>query len=164
MDFSDPIKTKKVFVVFLVLTIVFFLGAGTLGYLYYQKANAYKTLEAEKNQLAVQTQGSQSDFEKLKKENEDLKKQVADWDEKAAQAKTYTAVLDYVTGLVEKHNGFDNWTEAEFQQGRKLAQTTGNSSFVAEIDWLWQHKEVDQMTRMVRFMNAIVSGVNGSLD
>ena len=67
MDFSDPIKTKKVFVVFLVLTIVFFLGAGTLGYLYYQKANAYKTLEAEKNQLAVQTQGSQSDFEKLKK-------------------------------------------------------------------------------------------------
>jgi cell division protein FtsB len=164
MDFSDPIRAKRMFVTFLILAIIFFLASGAFGYLFYTKNRAYKSLEAEKNQLQENTQISASDLEKLRKENEDLKKQVADWEEKTAQVKTYTAVLSYVTGLVSKHNGFDHWTEAEFQQGRRLAQATGNSSFVAEIDWLWHHEEISQMTRMVRFMNDIVSGVNGSLD
>jgi hypothetical protein len=164
MDFSDPIKAKRLFIIFLVLAIVFLLASGALGYLFYKKNSAYKNLEAEKNQLQAQTSGSSSDLEKLRKENEDLKNQVSGWEKKAAQAKAYTAVLSYVNGLVSKHNGFDNWTQGEFQQGRKLAQATGNSSFVAEVDWLWNHEEISQMTRMVRFMNAIVAGVNGSLE
>ena len=164
MDFNDPVKAKKLFITFLVLMIIFFLGMCVLGFLYYKKASAFKNLEAEKNQLSQQTQGSASDLEKLKKENADLKTQISSWEKKSAQAKAYTAVLSYVNGLVEKHNGFDNWTQGEFQQGKRLAQATSSDSFVSLVDWLWNHEEISQMTRMVRFMNAIVLGVNGSLD
>lgn len=48
---NDPTKCKRVFILMLILTILFFLTGSGLGYLYYQKNKDYRNLLSEKQQL-----------------------------------------------------------------------------------------------------------------
>lgn len=171
---NDPAKCKKVFILMLVLAMVFFLGAGTLGYLYYTKHNDYKNLQTEKEALEQQLETAAED---LQKENEELKKQKTDLENEKksledqvtasnAKLKTIKAYMDslsYLIGLVETHNGMNNWTEAEFQQGRLLVQATGDQNFLNVVDAAWADKSTPQMTRLVNVFKALVAGVNSNL-
>ncbi len=175
---NDPAKCKKVFILMLVLAIVFFLAAGTLGYLYYAKHNDYKSLQTEKEaekealeqQLETAAEDLQKEVEKLEKQKTDLENekksledQVTASSAKLKTVKAYMDSLSYLIGLIETHNGMDNWTEAEFQQGRQLVQTTGDQNFLNVVDAAWADTGGDQTIRLLNVLKALASGVNSNL-
>ncbi len=171
---NDPTKCKKVFILMLVLAIVFFLAAGALGYLYYAKHNDYKSLQTEKEslerQLETATEDLQKEIEELKKQKSDLENekksledQVTANNAKLKTVKAYIDCLSYLIGLIETHNGLDDWSEAEFQKGRELVQATGDSNFLSVVDTAWADKSTDQMIRLVNVFKAFIAGVNSNL-
>jgi len=174
MEFvNDPVKSKRVFILMLILTIVFFLGAGVLGYFYYAKNKAYRSLSSEKTNLENQQKSSadlQKQIDTLTKENTDLTKtkkdqkdQIDSWQAKAAKARAYNDVMRYFAAITKAHNGFDGWTDVEYQTGRAKAQATGDTAFVNTVDWAWNRKDVSQMDRAVGFWNAVCDGIDNSL-
>lgn len=161
MEFiNDPIKCKKIFIGLLIATIVFFLASGVLGYLYYKKSKDSQNLTSEKQQLEEQVAASKAD---LVAENEDLRAQISESERKIAQAKTYNDFLAYFVSVAQKHNGLDNWTEAEWAEGRRKAEATGNSSFVALFDWAKNNQDIGQIERLIKMLDAIADGIGRNL-
>ena len=175
MEFiNDPVKSKRVFILMLSLTIFFFLVGGALGYLYYQKFKNYQSLKSEnenlKNQIASSSEelkkeieGLQKDKTALEKENKTLTDQAASDKTKDAKIKAYNDFFKYLNSVIEVHNGFNGWTDAEYQAGRKYAQATGDNNFVSLIDWAWNRKDIDQTTRVIAVWKAIAAGIEGNL-
>ncbi|MCX6811145.1 MAG: hypothetical protein NT039_00405 [Candidatus Berkelbacteria bacterium] len=169
--FNNPKKVKGVFVLLIILTVLFFLAAGVLGYLYWKKNDNYKRSNQENQQQLDKVNKEKADLEKqiadLKKENEDLKnsgeKSTAEAANKEAIVKAYTEVLAYVASVIDKYQGFDNWTEADYQKGLEIAKKTQSSSFLETCQWAWTRKDISQMTRFVRFLNEVASGINDNL-
>ena len=182
---NDPRKAKIAFIVVLVFAIIFFLAGGVTGYFYWQKVKAYNNLASDNrklsdeqrdfnNTLATKTaelQNQKTALEKdkatLEGEKKTLEKQIADSTaaNKANQAKitTYKDFFKYLTDVVETHNGLNGWTDAEYQIGRGKAQATGSSSFVADVDWAWNQRDVDQVTRLVKIFRDIIAGIESGL-
>lgn len=169
---AAPAKSKKwVLVLFIILTVIFFLGAATLGYFYWQKNNSYKKLNQDKQQQADQSSKDKASLEKqltdTKKEKEALENASKESDAEKANkqtiAKAYTETLTYVASLIDKYQGFDNWTEADYQAGLEIAKKTQSSSFLATCQWAWTRKDISQMTRFVRFLNETATGINENL-
>jgi len=161
MEFvKDPIKSKKIFILMLVIAIVLFLTGGVLGYLYYKKGKDYQNLSNEKELLVDQLQTSETD---ILAENQDLKAQVTEYQRKNALAKAYNDFLTYFVSVAQKHNGLNNWTNAEWDEGRRLAEATGNSSFVNLFDWARNNQSISQIDRMIKMLDAIASGIGRNL-
>jgi len=174
MDFSDPVKSKKIFILMLVLTIMFFVGAGVLGYFYYEKFKAYKSLASDKQKLEDQLRNSSTTWQKknndlekdkaqLQKDKKTLQDQIAADRAKIDKAKAYLETLVYVNQLIADHGGLVGWTEAEFQEGRRIAETTGDSSYVDLVDWCWNRRDINQITRLTRFYKASTDGISSNL-
>ncbi|TSC93109.1 MAG: hypothetical protein Athens101428_736 [Candidatus Berkelbacteria bacterium Athens1014_28] len=178
MEFvNDPHKAKVAFVVTLILAIFFFLASGTLGYFYWQKMKSYNDLADSKKKVEESLKTAEDNLAKANIELATLKtssdasgqsisslqKQITDNNAKKASIASYLTVFTYLVDLIEAHSGLDGWTETEFQTGRAKAVATGNNSFVADIDWAWAHKEVDQITRLVRVMRDIITGINNGI-
>lgn len=169
--FENPKKVKGVFALLIVLTVIFFLAAGALGYLYWEKNQSLKKSNQENQRIVDQLRKDKSDLEKrvadLNKENEDLKKSNQQTSEektnKETIVKAYTEILTYVASVIEKYNGFDNWTDADYQKGREIAKKTQSSSFLETVDWAWTRHDISQMTRFTRFLNEVASGINDNL-
>lgn len=169
--FADPKKAKTAFVVVLIFLIIFVLGAGTLGYLYWKKNQSLKTTNENNQRTVEQLNKDKADLERqvadTKKENEDLKKLNQETDatkaNKEAVVKAYTEVLSYIASIIDKYQGFDNWTEADYQKGIEIAKKTQSTSFLATCQWAWTRKDISQMTRFVRFLNEVASGINDNL-
>lgn len=170
--FENQKKAKGAFITVLIFLIVFFLTAGALGYLYWQKNRSFKKLNQENQQRIDQLNKDRVDLDKqvvdLKKENEDLKNSNKESIEAAANKKTiteaYTEILAYFAEVVETHGGFTGWTDAEYQHAREIAKKTQNSGFLSTVDWAWNQTGVDPTTRVVRFLKEISSGINENLD
>ena len=159
---NDPVKSRGVFILMLILTILFFLASGTLGYFYYREFQRNKTLESDKkaveNQLENASQSLQKQITALEKgktelenENKTLEDQAFANKVKVDKIKAYTTCLAYLTSLVKTHSGLDGWTDAEFQKGRTLAQATGDQNFLDTVDWAWNRTDIDQITRLAGF-------------
>ena len=169
--FENPKKVKGVFALLIVLTVIFFLAAGVLGYLYWKKNDSYKKSNQENQRIIDQLRKDKSDLEKqvadLNKENEDLKKSNQQTNEEKTNKETiikaYTEVLTYVASVIDKYQGFDNWTEADYQKGIEIVKKTQSSSFLETCQWAWTRKDISQMTRFVRFLNEVASGINDNL-
>ena len=171
---NQPAKTNVGMIVFLLLTIIFFLVAIVLGYLYYQKAKASQTLTTEKERLEeqiasipeLQEQLDQLEAEKedIAKDEDDLTTSNEDWTAKMESVEAYNSVLAYISNLLRVHGGFESWTNAEYQQGRKLAQATGDTNLVSVVDWAWNNKTISQTTRLRRVIDAVVSGITSTLE
>lgn len=169
--FDNPKKGKTAFTVVLIFMIIFLLVAGGLGYLYWKKSDSYKKSNQENQKIIEQLKKDKTDLEKqiadLKKENEDLKNANKQTSEektnKETIVKAYTEILSYVASIIEKYNGFDGWTEADYQKGLEIAKKTQSSSFYATCQWAWTRKDIGQMTRFVRFLNEVASGINDNL-
>jgi cell division protein FtsB len=171
-------KFQKPFIAMLILAIIFLLTSGLLGYLFIKKSHLYQDLSSEKqllqNKLNASSEDLQQKNESLQKENDDLKKeneQLAK-DKKTLEdnAKTtndkitaYTAFLNYLAEITQKHNGYEGWRDAEYQQGRALAQATGDQDFITTVDSAWNQQELSQIVRLVRVLQGIVSGINNNL-
>jgi len=167
---NDPRKSKNVFILMLVISIVLFLGLAVLGYFFWQKTKNYNSLLADKKALESQYSLISKDTVKqiadlktenanLKKENETLTAKTA----KMAKAKAYNDVLAYLIQIIQAHNGLNGWTEAEYQSGRVKAVATGDQSFVDIIDWAWNNQAIDQVERLTKVMDAIADGIGNNL-
>ena len=182
--FENTIKIKKVFIVILVLMILFVIGGGVLGYFYYKKHQAYKSLLAEKNEIQTNLDNVRKDLDKANNELEttsvDLRKDLKDcesdksaleedlkdlnaasasYEDKNKVVKAYAEFLKYLSQIINAHNGLDGISEAEFQQGYSLAQATGNSDFAATVNWAWHTESVSQAKRLARVMLETAQGI-----
>ncbi len=169
--FDDPKKAKRSFIVILLFAIIFLIGSGVLGYMYWGKYNDHKNLKDKYSDLKEVTVGD------LEKEIEDLEKQVEDLTvEKTALEKTkketedgmvianaYNEFTIYMTQVIEDHNGFSGWTDAEYQVAKQKAQATGSASFVSKVDWAWNRTDIDPVTRIVGVYDAITVGISNAI-
>ena len=175
---NQEVKSKKVFLIVLsALLAASLIGNAALGYLYYKKTTDNKDLNDKCNSLTQEVKKLQSqvsttsaELKRLSTSSAALQDQVTSLQDqltacqaKSAKVKTYTAVVSYVSGVIKAHNGFDGWTDAEYQKGRSLAQATGDQNFIGTIDWAWNRKDIDQMTRFTGFLNALVTGIDNAL-
>lgn len=178
MEFvNDPRKAKIAFVTTLILAIFFFLASGILGYFYWQKMKSYNDLVASKQKVESDLKTANDSLAKANTELAGLKattdasgqsisslqKQISDNNAKKAGIASYLAFFTYLVDIIANHNGLNGWTEAEYQAGRALAVATGNNSFVTDVDWAWNQRDVDQITRLVKVMRDIITGINNGL-
>lgn len=179
----DPVKKFRIvfWVTFIVLTSV--IAAGS--YYFFDLNNWKEGVIASKDQkiaqeavdLAKQAKlledaNSQTakDNAALTAENTQLKKDkgslTAENDSlKAGRSKAlaYNEVFKYVNSIIETHNGFDGWTDAEFRIGQTRAEATGNTTYVSTINWCWYDRSVAQLTRALRFWKETAANIESSL-
>lgn len=172
--YEDPIKAKRVFVVFLSLSILFFIGCGALGYLYYREHKLTKWIntqvsqkdtkiaDLEKQITGVTTESTES-AASLTEQNTALNKQITSYKAKIAKANTYNEFFKYLNSVINAHAGFVGWTDGEFQTAQTKAQATGDTNFVATINWAWYQTTIDPVVRLVRVWNETASGIENSL-
>src|SRR3990170_5613420 len=180
MEFvNDPVKSKRIFILMLVLTIVFFLGAGALGYLYYHQRQLYKTLAQEKenlenqlssatssstdltNQLKDQLKTCQTAKTKLDAEKKTLADANKTYVSQNTTATAYANFLKYRGEIIDLHDGLQNISQAEYDRGYALAQATGNSQFTSTVNWAWNQTDISQAKRLAR---VIVEAANGVIN
>ena len=167
--FDEPRKAKIAFGIALSLLIIFFLASGVLGYFFYKKYDSYQdiwsrytsmkkddTKDAEITDLEKQIEELTAEKTALEKENKELKDGIA-------VANAYNEFLKYMTHIIDVHNGFTGWTDAEYQVGRTKAQATGSTSFVNTVDWAWNRTDVDITTRVIGVWNAIATGIDTAI-
>jgi len=112
-----------------------------------------------------------SEVSKLKEEKATLQSQlnsanqtISDKNSGIATVKAYNAFLEYMTQVIDAHDGFTGWTDAEYQVGREKAQATGSQTFVDTVDTAWNNEAIDVTTRVINVYRAVVSGISGALN
>ncbi|OGY24639.1 MAG: hypothetical protein A2Y57_00770 [Candidatus Woykebacteria bacterium RBG_13_40_7b] len=185
---NDPQKSKNVFILMLVISIVLFVGLVILGFLFYQKSKSYKSLEDERralqaeqsliskdtvNQIKTLTAENTSlkkenatltsENTALKSENEDLTANNQEKAAKMAKASVYNDFLAYLVQIIQAHNGLSGWTEAEYQAARTKAQATGDQTFVELIDWAWTSTTIDQVERLTKVLDSISDNIGNNV-
>ncbi|MFH1749425.1 MAG: hypothetical protein ABH837_00775 [bacterium] len=169
--FEDSKKAKIAFISTLVIAIIFFLGSGVLGYMFYGKYNDYKNLKDKYTDLKEVTVGDlEKEIEDLQKqvdtlttEKTALEEQIKEKDAGIATANAYNEFLKYMTQIIKTHNGFTGWTDAEYQVGRTKAQATGSTSFVNTVDWAWNRTDIDPVTRVIGVWDAVANGISNAI-
>ena len=99
----------------------------------------------------------------MQKEKGELEEQIKTTNDKLAKIKAYNEFFKYLNYVIEIHEGFSGWTEAEYQTARTKAQATGDQDFVDLIDWAWNEESVDPLIRIIKVLKAIVSGIESGL-
>lgn len=176
--YEDPKRAKRAFIITLIFAIIFFISAGTLGYLYYAKTRQVKNintqkeevtqkLENEKKELEKKLEETQKELEKAKElstgDKKALEEKITKYDEKLKTITAYNEFLRYLNQVMSTHGGFDGWTDAEYQEGKRKAQGTGDQALVSIVDWAWNNQSIAQMTRFNTVMKAVVDGIAKNL-
>jgi len=170
MDLNNP-KHRLIFIVSLCagIAIVFVLVG------YFTSKSIYKptptpTATVKPSPSPSATSSLSAAYEKLKKEKDALQIKLdeanSNLDSKnsaIATANAYNDFLEYMTQVIDTHDGFSGWTDAEYQIGREKAEATGNSSFVDRIDWAWHETSVDPVERVVQVYRDVVNGISSAL-
>ncbi|MFH1854807.1 MAG: hypothetical protein ABH810_00095 [bacterium] len=173
MELNNP-KHRLVFVISLAVGVaIVFVLVG-----YFSAKSVYKvkptptptaTIKPSPSPSATSSLGAQ--IEKLKAEKAALQTKLdeanSNLDSKnsgIATTKAYVSFLEYMTQVIDAHDGFTGWTNAEYQVGREKAEATGNSDFVNRVDWAWNETSVDSIVRVIEVYRDIVSGINSALD
>ena len=179
----DPVKKFRIvsWVIFSVLMLVIAIGS-----YYFFTINGWKekiiaskdekiaqlTDDLSKQAKLLEETGSQTSKDKaaLSAENAQLTKDKSSLTAenaalKAGKAKAlaYNEFFKFLNTVIETHNGFTGWTDAEFQTGKSKAEATGDISFVSTINWAWYETGIDPDTRVMRVWKEIVSGIQNAL-
>lgn len=181
MEFvKDPIKSRKVFIWMLVLAILFLVGTGALAFVVYLKDARIGSLKTENQNLNDRITNLSTDSDKLKaeqessgqslaeqivalkKEKKSLQDQLTIDQGKIAKIKTYNDFFKYLNQIIETHNGFDGWTDAEFQVGKTKAEAIGDTSFVSTVNSAWYEQSIPPTSRVMSVWKAIVAGIEGN--
>lgn len=178
---QNPKNLKIAFYVTLMLSVIFLAGLCVLGYFYYLKTvefdnlklnydelnTNYITLRASYDDLKSKEGETKEDLEKKLKdaeeENESLKAENSNLKKDMEEAAAYLAFFNHMTEVIDHHDGFTGWTEAEHQAGVVLARKTGDNDFVELVEWAWHNHDVNPVTRVVRVWDAIYDGINEAL-
>lgn len=170
--FDEPVRAKKTIIALLILFIFFFLVSLGVGYFAWDKYSDVKILKSEKDNLSKQLDSATGDLQEqikeleeekstLEEENSTLKEENAAYEERITQVDAYNAFFEYMTNVIAVHSGFSGWTEEEYQHAKGLAEKTGNSSFVSDVDWAWHNTSIDPVTRIVKVYRDIIAGIKG---
>ena len=174
MEFvNDPRRAKIAFVLTLCFAIFFFLSSGLLAYFYWQKTKGNHDLDSSKQKVEESLRTSEANLAKANSELTALKastdasgksissldKQITDYKTGMAKITAYKEFLKYYNSIIEIHNGYTGWTDAEFQVGKTKAEATGDTDFVSLVNWAWYETSVDVTTRIIRVNKAIVAGL-----
>lgn len=164
MEFvNDPIKSKRVFILMLILAIVFLVCAVFFGYFSYSKNKENSDLRTQNDELQKSLESSTSASDKtktgLEKDKADLEKEVSNYEDKIDMITKYNEFLKYMTQVIDAHDGYTGWTDAEYQVGRQKAVATGNQDFINDVDSAWNDTTIDPVTRALRVYYDIVAGI-----
>lgn len=118
--------------------------------------NTNSQASTDKESLVAENDQLKKDKENLTTENNDLKSD-------KATALSYNDFFKHMNTVIETHNGFSGWTDAEFQTGKTLAEKTGNTAFVNTINWAWYETSVDPATRVIRVWKETQAGIENAL-
>ena len=159
-------SSKKILIVPLILIGVLFVGFIVLGYFYYSKLGQYKTAISERNGLKTELEAKTKELDEVKGSMPDtgpIEEQIINYKAKIGKAQTYNDFFKYLNSVIEIHNGFTGWTDAEYQTGRGLAQKAGDSSFLGVVDNAWNNQQQPVTDRMVSVWKSIQKGIENSL-
>jgi len=173
MDLNNP-KHRLIFVISLAvgIAIVFVLvGYFSAKSVYKVKPTPTPTATLKPSPSPSATSSLSIQIEKLKAEKAALQVKLdtanSDLDNKNSgitTTKAYVSFLEYMTQVIDAHDGFTGWTDAEYQVGREKAEATGNNDFVNRVDWAWNETSVDPVVRVIEVYRDIVNGINSALD
>lgn len=179
---SFNVKKHKIIAISAICVLL--IGSGVLGYLYYKSNKNFVAANVKIDDLGkgalltssgttVKMQELITQNDKLTKENGQLQKDNTTLTSdktaatatavKVAKAKTYNDTLTYIAQLMSLHNGFDGWTDAEYAEGRRIAGTTEDQSFLELIDWAWAHAEINSIERLTAVLKTIASNINNNI-
>jgi regulator of replication initiation timing len=187
---DDPLKAKRAFYVFLILTIVFFLTSAIFGFLLWQKSSSYQDLssnyqklqteiQALKNIDQTSTDSSKSTVEELQVLNAQLRKRISEMeqtegsnktltsqlkekDDKIAKIRQYNEVFKYINQVIEVHSGLTGITQEEFDVGLAKAATVGDQNLTDTLKWAWNEQSINQVTRLIGVYKAISTGIDNN--
>jgi uncharacterized protein HemX len=167
----EPKKQSSVFIIIIILILL--SGIGFMGYLYLKKDSEYKkvtlekqNIESEKEILTAEKSTLESENATLKEENASiapLQEEIDDIKAHEEKIKVYKDVIDYVFQIVKKHSGFNGWTDAEYQEGRRIAEAAGDEEFLEQVDSAWNDKQISQLTRFLTFMDFVCTRIDDNL-
>jgi len=178
---NDPAKAKRWVWIEFVIAILLLATSGFFTFLYYgandngiwkeglisdkdqeiaQLEKQIGSLTTEKDAISSTAEGEKGT---LAEQNAALIADKAALEAKIVEANTYNNFLKHMNTVVETHNGFTGWTDAEFQTGNAIAATTGDTTFVNLINWAWYETSVSATERVIAVWKAIASGVETSL-
>ena len=178
---TDPNKAKRWVWIEFVIAILLLAISGFFTFLYYgandngiwkeglisdkdqeiaQLEKQVESLTTEKDELSSTAEGEKGTLEE---QNATLKSQKTALEAKITKANAYNNFLKHMNSVVQTHNGFTGWTDAEYQTGLALAQATGDASFVSTVTWAWTQTSIDPTTRVIRVWNEIAAGIENSL-
>jgi hypothetical protein len=181
MDFGESRGTKVKRVVLISVVAALTIGAAALGYLYYSENKDKKDLAAENKELQARYEKIASKLEgqvdeltggttsltgektTLEEQNASLKAENQEYASGMATIKAYNDVFKFYNTVLDTHDGFTGWTDAEFQTGLALAQKTGSTSFINTVNWAWYETSVPVFDRVLRYQKEIASGIEGAL-
>ncbi len=186
--YNDPTRIKRVVIIISSVLSIFIVAVAVLGYLYYEKNKSNQVLLTDKTNLendknnqekeisdltkkleectasgGETTEKAASEKATLEKQKNDLQDEVNSLKAKTAKANSYNNFFKYMNSIIETHNGFTGWTDAEFQEGRRIAESTGDTTFASRVNWAWYETSVDVTTRVIGVWKAIASGIETSL-
>lgn len=187
IDLNDPRKRTIFMVVGAIVIALIFLGLG-----YWVTNNSCQGILAAKSKVTPTPSPSPSpaatltltattrpsatstaneEIEKLRSEKAALQSQLdaanqnlTDLRNGVKTANAYNDFLEYLTQVIDAHDGFNGWTDAEYQVGREKAQATGNQSFIDTVDTAWNNHAIDVTTRVINVYRGIVSGTKDALN
>lgn len=161
MEFvNDPVKSKRVFILMVMLASLFFVVVCSLGYLYYKKTSTYNALLAEKQSLESQLRTGSGDIQKqiadLEKAKADLEKtkrvadlektkQVADLEKaKADLEKTNQDLTKQKSDLEKTKKSLEDQIAANKAKFAKIKAYTAVLSYLGDL--LLVHNGLDGWT------------------
>lgn len=183
IDFNNPKHRVITVAVFVVVTAGIFTALGY--YLKPSKATPVTTTpiptvspspspspsQSPSPRASATASKESSEVSKLKEEKAALQSQldsanqtISNKNSGISTAKAYNSFLEYLTQVIDAHDGFTGWTDAEYQVGREKAQATGNQTFVDTVDTAWNNQAIDVTTRVINVYRGIVSGISGALN
>lgn len=182
IDLTDP-KHRFIFIIIvIVLSAIIFTVIGYFGaknvFEAKEELNPSLTPTAAISQTATlspQTSAvfdeTSKELDKLRQEKSDIQKQL---DEKTnelssknagiATIEAYNNFLEYMTYVIDAHDGFSGWTEAEYQIAREKAEATGNDEFVNTVDTAWNNTSIDVTTRVINVYRGIINGIRSGIN
>ncbi len=186
IDLADP-KHRLIFIItIIVLSAIIFTVIGYFGaknvFEAREELNPSPTSTATISQTASLTAASSpqtspapdktsEELDKLRQEKSDIQKQL---DEKTnelssknagmATIEAYNNFLEYMTHVIDAHDGFSGWTEAEYQIAREKAEATGNDEFVNTVDTAWNDTSIDVTTRVINVYRGIINGIRSGIN
>ncbi len=171
MDYQEEkIKPKGLgrgLITLIVVSSVLFVGACALGYFVWRDHQNYNKLLSDKqsleSRLAITKTMTTTPTATVDKEKVELKKEVASYKAGREKITAYNDFFKYMNQIVETHNGFSGWTDAEFQTGKSKAEATGDTDFVSKVDWAWYETSVDPLQRALGVWKSIADGIDRGL-